>query len=219
VSRLASSINAKAAAWLAFGAVGLATGTVWASGFATSDGANRTGGTAPSPALVKSNPATATSALASTATAVDPLEFDWDGRWGSIDQPTMMFKVDLSGASFTGKTYNIATLLANTSDLTGWASLQLNFELVQENASGTCDATDFDGTQNARVLNVDEQDAGVYWTTLSGGGTLAGNKVYCIGVDASPGDDIQGTFLRSAGDTPPDNTKMPKFITTVDRVG
>ena len=38
-------------------------------------------------------------------------------------------------------------------------------------------------------------------------------------VDASTGDDIHGTFLRSANDTPPGNTKMPKFITTVDRVG
>jgi hypothetical protein len=219
VSRLASSINAKAAAWLAFGAVGLATGTVWASGFATSEGANRVGGTGPSPALVKSDPAAATSALASTATKVDALEFDWDGRWGSIAQPTLMFKVDLTGAAFTGKTYNIATLLANTSNLAGWASLQLNFELVQEDAGGTCDAADFDGSQNARLLNVDEQDAGVYWTTLGGGGTLAGNKVYCIGVDQSTGDDIDGTFLRSANDSPPDDTKMPKFITTVDRVG
>jgi hypothetical protein len=216
VSRLASSINAKAAAWLAFGAVGLATGTVWASGFATSNGANRTGGTVESPALVKSDPAAATSALASTVTAVDPLEFDWDGRWGSIDASTMMFKVDLSGAQFSGKTYNIATLLANTSDLSGWASLQLEFELVQENTGGTCSAGDFDGTVNAKLMNVDDQDAGVYWTTLAGGGTLAGDKVYCIGVNTAHGDDIAGTFLRSAADTPP--THFPKFITTVDRV-
>jgi hypothetical protein len=209
VSRLASTINAKAAAWLAFGAVGLATGTVWASGFATSTGANRTGGSGESPALAKSAPAAATSALASTATAVDPIEFDWDGRWGSIDANTMMFKVDLTGSQFAGKKYNIATLLANTSNLTGWASLQIEFEMVQENASGTCDAADFDGTQNAKLLNVDDQDAGVYWSTLDG------DKVYCIGVDAAHGDDPAGTFLRAAQDTPPSN--FPRFITTVDR--
>lgn len=211
MSRLTSSLNTKATAWLAFGAVGLATGAVWASGFATSSGANRTGGTGESPALAKSAPASATSALASTATAVDPLEFDWDGRWGSIDANTLMFKVDLTGSQFSGKKYNIATLVANTSDLAGWASLQLKFEMVQENASGTCDAADFDGSQNPKLLNVDDQDAGVYWSTLDG------DKVYCIGVEAAPGDDTAGTFLRSANDTPPTIGHFPKFITTVDR--
>ena len=38
------------------------------------------------------------------------------GRWGSIAANTVMFKVDLSGAAYAGKTYNIALLLANTSD-------------------------------------------------------------------------------------------------------
>jgi hypothetical protein len=218
VSRLASSISAKAGAWAAFGVVGLATGTVWASGFATSDGANRVGGTVESPALVKSNPAAATSALATKAAPVDPLEFDWDGRWGSINASTVLFKVDLSGAQFTGKTYNIATLLANTSDLAGWASLQLEFELVQKNAGGTCNAADFDGTVNAKLLNVDNQDAGVYWTALDDASPLAGNKVYCVGINQAHGDDIHATFLRSANDTPPDNSHQPKFITTVDRV-
>ena len=64
-------------------------------------------------------------------------------------------------------------------------------------ASGTCDAADFNGTQNAKLLNVDDQDAGVYWNTLDG------DKVYCIGVVAAHGDDAAGTFLRAAQDTPP----------------
>jgi hypothetical protein len=121
-----------------------------------------------------------------------------------------MFEVDLSGAAYDGtRRYNIALLLANTSVLTGWASLQLEFEQVQIAANGTCDAADFDGTQNAKVLNVDDQDAGVYWNSL------VGDKVYCLGIFTSDGDDFAGTFLRAAQDTAP--SSFPQFITTVDR--
>ena len=80
---------------------------------------------------------------------------------------------------------------------------------VQKAANGTCDASDFDGTQNAKVLNVDDQDAGVYWNNL------VGDRVYCLGIATSPGDDVNGTFLRAAQDTPP--SSFPSFITTVDR--
>jgi hypothetical protein len=195
------------AAWAAFGAVGLATGAVWATGFASGSGANGT--TAISPALTKTAPATATSALSGTVTAVTALSFDWQGRWGSIAANTTMFKVDLSGANYAGKTYNIALLLANTSDMSGWASMQLKLERVDEAAGGACAAGDFDGTQHPKVLNMDDEDAGVYWNGV------AGNAVYCLGVDAAPGDDVAGTFLRAAQDTPP--TAFPTFITTVDR--
>jgi hypothetical protein len=195
------------AAWLAFGAAGLATGAVWATGFASISGANGT--TGGSPALAKTAPAGATSALAGTVTAVTPLAFDWAGRWGSIASNTVMFKVDLSGSQYNGKTYNLAMLVANTSTLTGWASLQLKLERVDVAASGSCSATDFTGSAHAKVLNIDDQDAGVYWNAV------AGDAVYCLGLSASTGDDATGTFLRSAQDTAP--TGFPTFITTVDR--
>ena len=196
------------AAWLAFGATGLATGAVWATGFASVGAGNGT--TGESPAMAKTAPTTNTSALNNKVTAVDPISFDWDGRWGKITTAKVMFKVDLSGAEFSGtKRYNIALLLANTSVLTGWASLQLELEQVQVAANGTCDAADFDGTQNDQVLNVDDQDAGVYWNSL------VGDKVYCLGIFTSDGDDFAGTFLRAAQDTPP--SSFPQFITTVDR--
>ena len=196
------------AAWLAFGATGLATGAVWATGFASVGAGNGT--TGESPAMAKTAPSTNTSALSNKVTAVDPISFDWDGRWGKITAPKVMFEVDLSGAAYDGtRRYNIALLLANTSALTGWASLQLEFEQVQLAANGTCDAADFDSTQNAQVLNVDDQDAGVYWNSL------VGDKVYCLGIFTSDGDDFAGTFLRSAQDTPP--SSFPQFITTVDR--
>jgi hypothetical protein len=195
------------AAWLAFGAVGLATGAVWASGFASVSGAN--GATAGSPALTKTAPTTATSALSATTVAVTPLAFDWQGRWGSVAADTVMFKVDLSGAGFAGKTYNIALLLTNTSVLTGWASMQLEAERVDEAASGSCTAADLDGTNHQQVLNFDDEDAGVYWNGV------AGDAVYCVGLASSPGDDTGGTFLRAAQDTPP--SAFPTFVTTVDR--
>ena len=81
-SPLPKSSRGRLAAWLAFGVVGLATGAVWASGFASSSGANGT--TVISEALTKTAPTTATSALSGTTTAVTPLAFDWQGRWGSI---------------------------------------------------------------------------------------------------------------------------------------
>jgi hypothetical protein len=210
VSKLASLVtsNRKLSAWLAFGAAGLATGAVWASGFATSIADNRTGGTAGAPALAKTAPTTATTALNGKATDVDPLEFDWDGRWGSIDATTVLFQVDLSASQFTGKHYNVATLLANTSDLSGWATLQLKLELIAA-AGSSCDVTDFAGVTDPQILNSDDQDAGVYWSNLAGG------SVYCIGIKTAHGDDAAGTFLRSADDTPP--THFPTFITTVDR--
>jgi len=194
------------AAWLAFGAVGLATGAVWASGFASISAGN--GNTDPSPAVTKGTPAVATSSLSGTVTDETPLSFDWAGRWGSIAADTLMFTVDLSDEEAT-KTYNIAVLLANTSVLTGWASLQLEIERVDVAAAGTCNATAFNGATNTRVLNFDDEDAGVYYNGL------VGDAVYCIGVATSPGDDVAGTFLRSAQDTPP--SAFPTFIATVDR--
>jgi hypothetical protein len=201
------SSRGRLAAWAAFGVAGLATGAVWATGFASGTGANGT--TAISPALTKTDPAAATSALSGTATPVTPLSFDWQGRWGSIAAKTVTFKVDLSGSAYAGKTYNIALLLANTSDMSGWASMQLKFERVDVAASGSCVASAFDGTQHPKVLNFDDEDAGVYWNGV------AGDAVYCVGVNAAAGDDATGTFLRAAQDTPP--TAFPTFITTVDR--
>jgi hypothetical protein len=195
------------AAWLAFGVIGLALGAVWATGFIGFTGANGT--TAEAPAMDKGTPTDATSALASVATKVNDLTFDWSGRWGSIPANKILVKVDLSGSQFAGKTYNVALLLRNTSDLTEYATLQLNFENVAKAASGSCSATDYDGTQDNKVMNIDNEDAGVYWNGL------AGDAVYCLGIAQSTGDDITKTFIRSSQDAFP--TKWPVFVTTVDR--
>jgi len=195
------------AAWLAFGVIGLALGAVWATGFIGFTAGN--GAMAESPAMTKGTPVDATSALASVTTKVNDLTFDWSGRWGSIPADKILVKVDLSGSQFAGKTYNVAVLLTNTSDLTEYASLQLDFENVQKAANGTCAAADYDTTNDPKVMNIDNEDAGVYWNGL------AGDKVYCIGIAAAPGDDMARTFIRSAQDAYP--TKWPAFVTTVDR--
>ena len=123
------------AAWLAFGIIGLALGAVWATGFIGFTAGN--GATAESPAMLKGTPVDATSALAGVTTKVDDLTFDWLGRWGSIPADKVLVKVDLSGSQFAGKTYNVAVLLTNTSDLTDYASLQLDFENVAKASGGS----------------------------------------------------------------------------------
>jgi hypothetical protein len=195
------------AAWLAFGVIGLALGAVWATGFIGFTAAN--GATVESPAMTKGAPDPASSALSTVASKVNDITFDWAGRWGSIPADKILVKVDLTGAQYNGKTYNVAVLLTNTSDLTEYASLQLNLENVQKAASGTCAAADYDGTKDNKVMNIDNEDAGVYWNGLDG------DHVYCIGIAQAPGDDIAATFIRSAQDAYP--TAFPAFVTTVDR--
>jgi hypothetical protein len=192
---------------MAFGAVGLATGAVWATGFTSFTG---TQGTAVgSPAMTKGTPADDANSLTAVAAKVNDISYDFDGRWGKIAANTVTVKVDLSTFAAT-KHYNVALLLTNTSDLTDWASMQLKFENVYKAAAtATCDPADFTGSAHAKVLNFDNEDAGVYWNALPG------NAVYCIGVSAATGDDMAGTFLRAATDTAPSH--FPSFITTVDR--
>jgi hypothetical protein len=198
------------AAWLAFGAIGLATGAVWASGFMSTTGVF--GSAAPADALTKGTPAVSPDTLAGTASEITPLAFNFTGRWGSVAD-TAMVRVDLSTQAVG--TYNVALLLSNTTALTEWASLQLNLEEVVASggvAPKTCVAGDFTGASNPQVMKFDAVDAGAYWNALDGGHAA---DVYCFGVHTSAGSDIAGTFLRSAQDAHP--TVFPTFLTTVDR--
>jgi hypothetical protein len=194
------------AVWLGFAAVGIATGAVWATGFASVGGA--TGSNGASPMITPSAPGAHAPDLQGAITAGDPLTVDWEGRWGSTAS-TNFFTVDLSGEP-GGQTYNVAFLLTNDLSGDGWTSLQLELEAVAIAAPGPCDAGDFDGTNNPRVMAFDSLDAGVYWNGLAGG------SIYCIGLNASDGNDTDGTFLRRASDTTgPD--EYPAFVATVDR--
>ena len=196
------------AAWLAFGAAGLACGAVWATGFASVGGA--TGTNVAAPIVAPTGPAAHAPALNGVVTAGSPLTVDWNGRWGSISADKNFFTVDLSGEP-SGQTYNVAFLLTNTTDISGhgWSSLQLKVEQVDAGA-GPCNASAFDGTQNPKVMAFDSQDAGVYWNGLPGA------TVYGLGVNAADGQTPRGTFLRRDSDsTAP--TVYPRFLATVDR--
>jgi|tagenome__1003787_1003787.scaffolds.fasta_scaffold20628422_1 hypothetical protein len=198
---------------MAFGAVGLATGAVWATGFTQTTAVN--GVTDPASAMTKGAPAPVPSDLDTVVSklGVAPdagkITFDWNGRWGSIPADKALVKVDLSAAKFSGKTYNLAFLLANTSDLTEYASLQLKFDNISS-ALGDCTDADYTAAPAApKVMNIDNKDAAVYWNGVAGG------AVYCIGIAQASGDDTAGTFIRAAQDLAP--AHWPKFITTVDR--
>jgi hypothetical protein len=195
------------AAWIAFGAVGLATGAVWASGFGQATATNNSH--IVSPAIAKTTPVVATDALAGTVSKVSDIPFDWQGRWGTIGTDTTMFKVDLSALP-VGNTYSLALLVPKTTTLTGWESTQIEVERVDLPAAGDCaTATYSHSGTNAQVLHFDDQDGGVYWAPA------AGHAVYCIGVSDTTGDVPTGTFLRAAQDAAP--TGFPEFIATVER--
>jgi hypothetical protein len=195
------------AAWIAFGVAGLATGAVWATGFAEVGGA--TGTNVVSPIIAPSTPADHPASLAGVVTAGSALSYNWSGRWGAVADSNL-FTVDLTGES-ASNTYNIAFLLTNGTALSshGWTSLQLKVERVTA-AGASCVASDFDGAQDPKVMAFDSEDAGVYWNALAGG------EIYCLGVNVADGHDIAGTFLRRDSDTVAP-TAYPRFVTTVDR--
>jgi hypothetical protein len=191
--------------WLAFAVAGLATGAVWATGFASVGGTTGTDGA--SPIVQPSAPGAHTPDLNGAITPGSDLTVDWAGRWGSTAN-TNFFTVDLASQSVS-RTFNVAMLLTNDISSAGWSSLQLKLEAV-DIASGSCDPAAFDGTNRPRVMAFDAKDAGAYWNGLAGG------SKYCIGVAASDGTDSAGTFLRRASDTTGPST-YPTFVATVDR--
>src|SRR4051812_1835552 len=197
------------AAWLAFGAVGLAMGAVWATGFATV-GEGSTGINATSPALTRTDPADQGDRLAGTiADGTDP-DYAFDGFQGSVGA-TSMYTVDLSAYNSTDK-FNVAVLLATATPLTGWASIQLEFDMVPAGVDNVCTAADFPvaaGT-DPKVMRFDSQDARVNWNTVDG------NAIYCVGLRASDGRASGGTWLQSASESAAPSV-FPQFIGTVAR--
>jgi hypothetical protein len=196
------------AIWLAFAALGISMGAVWATGFASIGGANGTNSA--SPPLSSSDPNAHTSDLAGTVTGGDDLTVNWNGRWGGT-AATRFYTVDLDAKSASNN-YNLAMLLTNDISNQGWTTLQLNVENADVGTGGTCDATVFDGTNDPKLMVLDTRDAGVYWNNLPGGTT------YCVGIDAAanPASDTSGTFLRRDSDTTGPSV-YPAFVATVDR--
>ena len=196
------------AAWLAFGAIGLATGAVWASGFGTATAVNGT--TDVSPALAKAAPAVASNALAGKVTKIADLTYDWEGRWGSIAADTTMFKVDLRHAPRAQHLQPRAARRQHHADDRLGLHAARGRAHRRRPAAGVCGAASYTHSgPEAQILHFNDQDGGVYWPAVPG------NAVYCIGVSDSTGDVATGTFLRGAQDAAP--TVFPTFIATVDR--
>jgi hypothetical protein len=195
------------AAWAAFGVAGLAAGAVWATGFATVSGS---GTNATSPALTRTAPADQADRLAGTAIAgTDPV-YNFEGFQGSVAK-TSVYTIDLTGQPNT-ETFNVEVLLATAAQLTGWSTIQLEWDMVTA-AGATCSAAaDFTGSTYTapKVMHFDSQDARVGWNGVAGGAK------YCIGLRDSDGRDINGTFLQSASETAAPSV-YPSFIATVDR--
>ncbi len=193
------------AAWLAFGIAGLATGAVWATGFVAVGGADGSNGA--SPGLVMTPGDDHTPLLDNVVTKGSDLTYNWAGRWGAVVD-TNLVKVDLD-AKAPAEQFNVALLLTNPLDLgtSGWTTIQLAIEL-SDAVAGVCDGST-GANPVTKVMKIESNDAGVYFNSL------AGDAVYCINVQTSPGTDELGTFLRRATDgvLP---TAYPEFVTTVD---
>jgi hypothetical protein len=172
------------ALWLAFGAVGLSMGAVWATGLATFSSGAGTAGV--DPIVTPGSPASATNYLTSAVTPdTTNWTVTWNGLWG-LSPEYSFFTVTTPSLSATpgpptptSATYNIAMLLSNGASLTAaasWQTLQLKVWLVNAGASGTCTAGSFPGLETdgsgaaipvaggvARVFNFDSYDSAVYW--------------------------------------------------------
>jgi hypothetical protein len=209
------------AIWLAFAALGISMGAVWAAGFATFGGGSSGSQTA-SPVVAPGSPSASEPLSGLVTSNGGTWTVTWSGAWGTTPA-FWFFQVDLSSQA-AGNHYNVATLLTNGAALTAatqpWQTLQLKMELHQA-AGASCAATDFDGTL-PRVFVFDSNDSGVYWNDADGdvntAGGITGGKKWCVGIEAaSPPYDGTGTFLRSASSTATPNV-YPSFVTTVNRV-
>lgn len=215
------------ALWLAFGAIGISMGAMWATGFATFSGGGASGAAAASPIVVPGSPTEYTNPLATDVTAnTNPWALTWTGDWGATPA-TELFDVDLTGQP-SSQTYNIAMLLTNGDALTtdsgngdGWQTLQLNVDLT-ELSTGTCATNDY--TSGVKRLFVfDSDDSAVYWNASDSDkasmNDLKGGAEYCVGVAAATGPytDANDTFLRAESSATPPNT-YPNFVLTVNRV-
>ena len=181
------------AAWLAFGAVGLATGAVWASGFASVSasqrrhrrlaGARRRPLRRPRRRRSRGTDDRRHADSPSTGRAV-----------GARSPPTrhVQGRPERRGLRRQDLQRRAAARQHVRADRLGLDAARGRARR-RGRRPARCTAADFDGHQRpTKVLNFDDEDAGVYWNAL------AGDAVYCIGVASSPGDDVAGTFLRAA---------------------
>jgi hypothetical protein len=200
----------RVAAWSAFLLVGMALGTIYATGFATNNGSTDAGGSGPAAAAgMDPGDNQDTSVLANSVSSPNSLQYTWSGRWGSFASNQHLFTVDLDEPNIQAGTYYVELLLSNTPD--GFSDLQIRFALAGDGGDG-CQASDLNTAPTNRVMIFDTEDSQVTWPNLSTG-------VYCVGVQQASGKDTSGTFIRKVNTGQTFNGTYPQFVATVNRSG
>lgn len=208
----------RAAVLAAFLSLGLALGTIWASGFATTSG---TIGTANKPTPLFADPGNKqdTSGLNGLITSGGNLSWSWQGQWGSVASKAM-YTVDLDSLS-SGK-YYVGVYLTNVP--TGFADLQLQLRIADVGKEGTCNAAAIEAVSTKsdyRIFTFEAVDAQVTFSGMSGSVTgLPAEKTYCIGIANYPGSgqDPEGTFIRKASKGGTFTGTYPTFVATLNQM-
>jgi hypothetical protein len=213
--------------WAVFGTVGLIMGAAYATGFATTSNTSSDPNTGAATPLFGQPAAAGANLYANTVAPTTPLAVAFDGNYGTIAAPTVLFTVDLTGNDTLGHalagTFYTDVLLTNWHALnldTGtpaWDTLDLKFYVE------TCDSAfvDWSTATAHQQMHVDSVDAHVTFTGLA-----AGHK-YCIGLDtatsvteaaalgAASGGAVDGTVMfRPVVTTVP---TPPQFTAAVNR--
>jgi hypothetical protein len=183
--------------WLAFLVIGLAMGSVWATGFSVSGSANGADNAAVDVPGTDNVADASTSPYAGLITNPEDLTVDWNGLWGVVGGDVAMYEVDLSGEAALDNFY-VEIYVDSTA--TDWSVQQYQFHRFDDPA--TCGAaTDLTALapDESQTMAVTDEDAFVSFDALPGG------AVYCFGIEAiAQADNETGTFLRR-----PDETTFP----------
>ncbi len=220
--------------WALFGAAGLIMGAAYATGFVSTSNSTTDPNAGEATQLLgkpaAANPSQYANMVSSSAAPAGPLTIGFDGNYGTIASPTIMFVVDLTkndpyGNALVG-TYYTDILLTNWSALgldgsgsgPAWDTLEFHFEQV------SCGTPDFTTPVAAAQMHVDRVDAHVTFTGLA-----AGAK-YCFGLNtatatteaaalqAASGGTINDTVMfRPNADPTAVQPAAPQFAATVSR--
>jgi hypothetical protein len=203
----------------AFLLLGLALGTIWASGFATTGGAT---GTASKAETLFADPGNKqdTSGLNGLITSGGNLVFNWTGQIGTVSSLSMD-TADLDTLS-AANNYFVGVYLTNVPS--GFSALQLQIRIADVGAGGTCTGATMEAASNKndyRIFTFETADAQVTFSGMNGATTgLPGGKTYCIGVAnySGSGQDTEGTFIRKSTKGPNFTGVYPTFIAALNQM-
>lgn len=208
--------NGRWRAWAAFVALGAMLGSAYATGFATTGGAEGAAGSGLG-GLTGPGAGEDAALLADKIDSGSDLRWNWIGTEGSVES-TVMYTVDLDTLPASGR-YFTSVMLVN--EPSGFSDLQLQFRLAEVGAGGTCTtgALSAAGGADSRVMAFESADAQVTFSGLSGGnGGLPGGTTYCVGIVdyAGAGSDPGGTFIRRDSSGASFTGTLPRFVSTLE---